>query len=68
MKITIESLTEKIEGIKKHREYIPYHPEFVGGLLYAYEDVLDCLIDEAREQMNDESWQLAQDFMEKFNS
>lgn len=54
MKITIENLTAKIESMKNaDRALLPYHPEFVDGLISAYQDVLDCLIEEAREQMDE---------------
>ena len=69
MKITIENLTEKIESINQARkELLHYHPEFVDGLISAYQDVLDCLIKEAREKMDKESWEVAQELVKKINS
>lgn len=67
MKITIENLTAKIESIKNEKPR-GYHPEFVDGLISAYQDVLDCLIEEAREQMDEASLEVAQEFVKKLNS
>jgi hypothetical protein len=69
MKITIENLTAKIESIKNaDRVLLPYHPEYVDGLISAYQDVLDCLIEEAREQMDEARFEVAQEFVKKLNS
>lgn len=67
MKITIENLTAKIESIKNEKPK-GYYPEFVDGLVSAYQDVLDCLIEEAREQMDEARLEVAQEFVKKFNS